>query len=77
MGTMVASAAAFGLAYGVFTLLKVVMGVLVSPEEEIEGLDRAKHGNEAYQTIHPIHAPTLVTARGGRPFELVTAVQGD
>jgi Amt family ammonium transporter len=32
----------------VWTILKAVMGIRVSEEEEIEGLDVGEHGNEAY-----------------------------
>jgi ammonium transporter, Amt family len=31
-----------------WTLLKVTIGIRVSPEEEREGLDKGEHGNEAY-----------------------------
>jgi Amt family ammonium transporter len=31
-----------------WTLLKVTLGIRVSPEEEREGLDHGEHGNEAY-----------------------------
>jgi Amt family ammonium transporter len=45
------------LAVGVYTLIvsavvwviiKAVLGLRVTPEEEIEGLDHGEHGNEAY-----------------------------
>jgi Amt family ammonium transporter len=29
-------------------IIKVVLGMRVSPEEEREGLDKGEHGNEAY-----------------------------
>jgi ammonium transporter, Amt family len=60
VGVFAACATAFGLAYALFTLLKVTIGVRVTPEEEIEGLDIAEHGNEAYPAMHPIHAPTIL-----------------
>jgi Amt family ammonium transporter len=31
-----------------WTIIKVTLGVRVSRQEEIEGLDRGEHGNEAY-----------------------------
>ncbi|MGE0757543.1 MAG: ammonium transporter [Pirellulaceae bacterium] len=31
-----------------WTIIKVIMGMRVSKEEEVEGLDRGEHGNEAY-----------------------------
>jgi Amt family ammonium transporter len=35
-------------AYIVFSILKALMGVRVSEEEEDRGLDIAEHGQEAY-----------------------------
>ena len=48
IGTLSVSAFAFIFAYVVFSILKVAMGVRVSPEEEAEGLDIGEHGQEAY-----------------------------
>ena len=48
IGTLSVGAFAFILSFAVFGLLKVVMGVRVSPEEEAEGLDIGEHGQEAY-----------------------------
>jgi Amt family ammonium transporter len=64
-GTVVACGAAFGAAFVLFTLLKITLGVRVTPEEEIEGLDTSEHGSEAYPThLHPIHAPSIVGMAG-------------
>jgi Amt family ammonium transporter len=41
-------AMAFGLSLGAWTVLKLTMGVRVSAEEEMEGLDVGEHGMEAY-----------------------------
>ncbi len=38
----------FVLSYGAWQLLRVTMGIRVSPEEEIEGLDIGEHGMSAY-----------------------------
>jgi Amt family ammonium transporter len=38
----------FPLAYGLFKLLSKTVGLRVSPEEELEGLDHAEHGGIAY-----------------------------
>ncbi|MFZ9979182.1 MAG: ammonium transporter [Opitutales bacterium] len=38
----------FVFAYVLFLIIKAVMGLRVSPEEETNGLDLAEHGNEAY-----------------------------
>ena len=48
LGTLSIGAFAFIFGLVVFGLLKVVMGVRVSPEEEAEGLDIGEHGQEAY-----------------------------
>lgn len=44
------SAAAFVFSFIVFFLIKLVMGVRVSEEEEVAGLDVAEHGAPAYTT---------------------------
>jgi Amt family ammonium transporter len=38
----------FAIAMGAWGILKVVMGIRVSREEELRGLDIGEHGNEAY-----------------------------
>jgi Amt family ammonium transporter len=48
IGTLSISAFAFIFSLIVFGLLKVTIGVRVSPEEEVEGLDISEHGQEAY-----------------------------
>src|SRR6056300_126818 len=47
-GALLVSVFAFALAYIVFSILKAVMGVRVSEEEEDRGLDITEHGQEAY-----------------------------
>ncbi len=77
LGVGAASAAAFVLSYGLFCGLKATVGVRVTAAEEIEGLDTAEHGNEAYPTsAHPIHSPAIVTM-DGRRRELVPLAAGD
>jgi Amt family ammonium transporter len=39
---------AFGLGYIMFKLLDKVMGIRVSPEEELQGLDIIEHGTPGY-----------------------------
>jgi Amt family ammonium transporter len=76
IGTVAASVAAFALTYGLFVAVKATIGMRVTPEEEIEGLDIAEHGNEAYPTLlHPIHTPALVPM--ARTGTLAGAVTGD
>ena len=48
VGTLAVSALAFIASFVIFILIKAVMGVRVSPEEEEEGLDIGEHGQEAY-----------------------------
>ena len=47
-GVLAVGAFTFILSYIVWMIIKVTMGVRVSPEEEQEGLDIGEHGNEAY-----------------------------
>ena len=39
---------AFVFSYGVFFAMKMIMGVRVDEQEEVEGLDVAEHGVPAY-----------------------------
>ncbi len=48
VGVLAVAAAAFIFSFVVFFILKLVMGVRVSAEEEAEGLDVAEHGSPAY-----------------------------
>ena len=48
IGTLAIGAFAFVFAFIVFFILKIVMGVRVSVEEEMEGLDLSEHGTPAY-----------------------------
>ena len=48
IGTLSVSIAAFAFAFIVFGIIKTIMGVRVSPEEEAEGLDLSEHGQAAY-----------------------------
>ena len=49
-GALLVSAFAFIFAYIVFSILKAVIGVRVSEEEEDRGLDISGHGQEAYSS---------------------------
>ncbi len=48
IGTLSIGAFAFVFAFAVFYALKATMGVRVSVEEEVEGLDLSEHGVQAY-----------------------------
>lgn len=53
----IASIGAFTFVFALvlFLVIKAVMGLRVSAEEEIEGLDIGEHGNEAYPDFTPAH----------------------
>ena len=52
IGTLSISAFAFVSSFILFYLIKLVMGVRVSAQEELEGLDIAEHGSPAYSDGH-------------------------
>jgi Amt family ammonium transporter len=39
------------VAFEIFTLVRITMGLRVSEEEEVEGLDLGEHGLEAYPDL--------------------------
>ena len=47
-GVVAVGAAAFIFSFALFFIIKLIMGVRVSEEEEAEGLDVAEHGSPAY-----------------------------
>lgn len=51
IGVMTYGLVAFAVSFALFALLKAVMGIRVSSEEEYEGLDIAEHGQEAYSIV--------------------------
>lgn len=54
-GVAVVAAAAFVFSLLVFGLIKVILGIRVSAEEESEGLDIGEHGSEAYPNFQNVH----------------------
>jgi Amt family ammonium transporter len=48
IGAVAIIAWAFLTSYAVFKVIDLTMGMRVSPEEEVAGLDRSEHGGEAY-----------------------------
>lgn len=60
----------FIFSYGVFWAINVVMGVRVSSEIELGGLDMAEHGNEAY----PNFAGAEIVNGNSKPVEKLTTV---
>ncbi len=66
LGVVAYGVVAFVSALLIFGILKVTMGIRVSPEEEMEGLDLAEHGMQAYPdfqvaTLGGLHGMTGVT----------------
>ena len=53
-GVCLVGAVVFPLSLVIWYILKAVMGIRVSAEEEIEGLDIGEHGNEAYPDFVPV-----------------------
>ena len=65
VGTFAYAAAAFVAGFVIFYLLKVTIGIRVSPQEEISGLDLAEHGTEAYAGKDTVGDSVVVTAAAG------------
>jgi len=53
VGVLAYGVAAFGSASLIFAIVKMTMGLRVSPEEEMGGLDIGEHGMEAYPDFQP------------------------
>ena len=65
LGTTVISLVAFSANFVLWSILKAVMGIRVSPQEEISGLDVAEHGTEAYASGDTLRDPILVSQVAG------------
>lgn len=48
LGLAVVSVWSFGTTFGLFSLMKALVGIRVSSEDEVEGLDMSEHGMRAY-----------------------------
>ncbi len=66
IGVAAAFAWAFPVSMGIFLAIKYTIGLRVSPEEEIEGLDLTEHGMYAYP-------PSFVAGVPAVPGEMATA----
>jgi len=62
IGVIAAGAFTFAISLGAWALIKLVMGIRVSPEEELEGLDYGEHGMTAYPDFQGVTA-SLATGR--------------
>ena len=65
VGTLAYSGAAFASGYLVFLLLKFTVGLRVSAEEEITGLDLAEHGIEGYTPDNALRNPVVLRTVAG------------
>lgn len=54
IGVAAYGAVSFACAFAIFFVLKMVMGIRVSEEEEREGLDIGEHGNKAYPDFQTV-----------------------
>lgn len=62
LGTLAYCASAFVAGYAVFLALRVTIGLRVSADEEVLGLDLAEHGAEAYVENDSLRDPVVVGA---------------
>ncbi len=65
LGTLAYSGAALLAGFVVFYILKLTVGLRVSPEEEIAGLDVAEHGIEGYNNSDSIGNPVILKGAAG------------
>lgn len=65
LGALVVSLWAFGTTFIVFSILKKLVGIRVSTEEEFEGMDIVEHGIPAYNEL--ITGRVLERGAGGEP----------
>src|SRR5690606_20836606 len=52
IGVAICGATAFASAFAIFYVLKVTMGIRVSEEHEISGLDSHEHGMRGYTIVY-------------------------
>lgn len=60
IGSLTAFAWSFGTTSIPFRIIRATVGLRVTKDEEIEGLDRAERGNEAYPVDVSAGSPALV-----------------
>jgi Amt family ammonium transporter len=61
---------AFGTGFVLFKLIDMVVGLRVSAEEELEGLDYGEHGARAYPDFQIVSATSAVLGSGGMSKEV-------
>lgn len=67
----------FSTAYLTFRVIKAVVGLRVSPEEEIEGLDVGEHGESAYPDFVLVVGASTGMGQGARKPEMAYAMRTD
>ncbi|MCA9835821.1 MAG: ammonium transporter [Trueperaceae bacterium] len=65
LGTLVYAAGAFVSGYLIFMILKYTIGIRVTAEEEVRGLDIAEHGIEGYSPSDYVGDPVVLSAVAG------------
>ena len=68
----------FPLAFTMFKIIDMAMGLRVSPEEEMQGLDIAEHGGSAYPDFVEVsgHSTSGIPGGPSRPGKKVPAMSG-
>lgn len=74
LGIGVCFAWAFGMGLAVFKAIDLVMGMRVSKEEEMAGLDFSEHGASAYPDFHTVHLGSVFTP-GEHAFGIAAAAK--
>ncbi|MCU0445357.1 MAG: ammonium transporter [Microscillaceae bacterium] len=74
MGVLACGITAFSSAFIIFFVLKMTMGIRVSAEEEINGLDYHEHGMNAYELHHSAIASMPVSSNGHAKAETLETV---
>jgi Amt family ammonium transporter len=82
VGVAAAGAYTFGVALVAWAVIKATMGIRVSEEEEIEGLDYGEHGNSAYPDFQLVTVGSGLVpghigsgTRGGEPLYATRALR--
>jgi Amt family ammonium transporter len=65
IGILACFAWTFTTAFVMFKIISATVGLRVSPEEEMEGLDLSEHGGSAYPDFE-VHSHTVVSSYGGK-----------
>ncbi len=76
IGIGVTFAWSFGVSFALFKAVQAVMGLRVSPEEEMEGLDITEHGMEAYPEFPATSGHSALVVTSARAEASVGAMAG-